>query len=134
MEQVLRETEIIPGQAVYPILSVTPEDFGLFLGTRLRVRLGRYKWSFKNHKYNQFYLDNLRCVQCHAKCTEVIFSIEGKNRSKKSPTVVFYCANERTRLTVDHIMPKSMGGEDYAHNYQTLCLDCNRLKGTSIRI
>lgn len=32
-------------------------------------------------------------------------------------------------LKIDHIIPKSEGGEDYYENYQLLCSKCNRLKG-----
>jgi 5-methylcytosine-specific restriction endonuclease McrA len=34
-------------------------------------------------------------------------------------------------LELDHITPKSAGGQPTVDNLQTLCRDCNRLKGTS---
>lgn len=34
-------------------------------------------------------------------------------------------------FTKDHIVPKSKGGKDSLSNYQTMCYDCNRLKGAS---
>ena len=36
-------------------------------------------------------------------------------------------------LTLDHIVPRSMGGPNNYDNYQTLCKDCNRKKGKRIR-
>ncbi len=36
---------------------------------------------------------------------------------------------EQRALEVDHIVPKSLGGEDAIHNYQALCYKCNANKG-----
>jgi ATP adenylyltransferase len=36
---------------------------------------------------------------------------------------------DKKALEVDHIMPKSYGGEDAIHNYQALCYSCNASKG-----
>ena len=38
------------------------------------------------------------------------------------------CGTERN-LTLDHIIPASMGGPAAFHNLQTLCQDCNIAKG-----
>jgi hypothetical protein len=50
----------------------------------------------------------------------------------KSPHFNFY-AEEDSKLvlmTKDHIKAKSVGGEDIASNYQTMCCVCNNLKGS----
>lgn len=40
--------------------------------------------------------------------------------------------SSRERLTVDHIYPVSLGGDDELNNLQTLCHSCNCKKGVSI--
>ena len=35
-------------------------------------------------------------------------------------------------LTLDHIVPGSLGGTDCVNNLQTLCRPCNGAKGTAI--
>ena len=35
----------------------------------------------------------------------------------------------RTFLSIDHIIPKAMGGTDALDNLQVLCEDCNLFKG-----
>ena len=35
-------------------------------------------------------------------------------------------------LTVDHIIPKALGGDNTNYNLQTLCLSCNRQKADTI--
>ena len=39
-----------------------------------------------------------------------------------------YCGNRRN-LTIDHILPKSRGGENTWQNIVTCCSSCNRMKG-----
>ncbi len=40
-----------------------------------------------------------------------------------------YCSRGDTTLTVDHIVPKSTGGEDTWENLVTACVECNNRKG-----
>jgi 5-methylcytosine-specific restriction endonuclease McrA len=40
-----------------------------------------------------------------------------------------YCGNERSGLTVDHVIPRSKGGASTWDNIVTCCAPCNRRKG-----
>jgi 5-methylcytosine-specific restriction endonuclease McrA len=40
-----------------------------------------------------------------------------------------YCGGERSNLTVDHVVPRSKGGESSWDNIVTCCAPCNRRKG-----
>ena len=51
--------------------------------------------------------------------------------------VAFYnghclCCGRLARLTVDHVIPIAKGGSDSIDNVQPLCINCNRLKQTTI--
>lgn len=37
-------------------------------------------------------------------------------------------------LTIDHVVPKCMGGKNALINYQTLCKKCNAEKGATIAV
>jgi diadenosine tetraphosphate (Ap4A) HIT family hydrolase/5-methylcytosine-specific restriction endonuclease McrA len=41
------------------------------------------------------------------------------------------CSHEERALEVDHIVPKSLGGEDSINNYQALCYSCNSSKNNN---
>ena len=40
-----------------------------------------------------------------------------------------YCGHEATGLTVDHVIPRSRGGESVWENIVASCAPCNRKKG-----
>jgi 5-methylcytosine-specific restriction endonuclease McrA len=40
-----------------------------------------------------------------------------------------YCGSHSTKLTLDHIIPRHMGGEHSWHNLITACARCNHKKG-----
>ena len=40
-----------------------------------------------------------------------------------------YCGSERSTLTVDHVIPRSKGGESSWDNIVACCAPCNRRKG-----
>ncbi len=40
-----------------------------------------------------------------------------------------YCGYSGEKLSIDHVVPRSRGGEDCWENVTTACLDCNILKG-----
>lgn len=42
------------------------------------------------------------------------------------------CGSQK-ELTLDHIVPKSIGGTNHKNNLQTLCKPCNQKKGDRIR-
>lgn len=37
----------------------------------------------------------------------------------------------RESLTIDHVLPRALGGVDHRSNYQTLCVSCNAAKGAT---
>lgn len=43
------------------------------------------------------------------------------------------CCDEEVRLTMDHVIPVSLGGVNHITNIQPLCLKCNSTKGNRIR-
>ncbi|MCF8240279.1 MAG: HNH endonuclease [Melioribacteraceae bacterium] len=52
-----------------------------------------------------------------------------KNIIKRDKFKCAYCGRGDLPLTVDHIIPKSRGGEDIWENLTAACLRCNNKKG-----
>ncbi len=40
-----------------------------------------------------------------------------------------YCGSKGSKLSIDHVIPRSRGGEDAWENVTTACLNCNVIKG-----
>lgn len=63
-----------------------------------------------------------------------------KELMKDSDGKCFYCKKQMKKgvwneqhdddMTVDHLIPKSQGGEDTKENLVICCRNCNRLRGT----
>ena len=49
---------------------------------------------------------------------------------KKYGNKCLRCKKEFKKLTVDHVIPISMGGTNYITNIQPLCRRCNSIKNT----
>ncbi len=52
-----------------------------------------------------------------------------KNILKRDGHKCAYCGRGDVTLTIDHIIPKSRGGEDTWENLAAACTKCNNLKG-----
>ncbi len=52
-----------------------------------------------------------------------------KNILRRDGYKCAYCGRSDLPLTIDHIVPKSKGGEDVWENMVTACLPCNNKKG-----
>lgn len=74
--------------------------------------------------------ENQNCVACGLKGTKMILE---RNPSDRSPHFNLYGEEdgELVMMTKDHVIPKSLGGQDRHSNYQTMCSICNGLKGSS---
>lgn len=67
------------------------------------------------------------CEYVHIPFKKVILS--RKNILRRDGHMCQYCG-ARAALTVDHIVPKSRGGEDSWENLITACIRCNNRKGS----
>ncbi len=66
-------------------------------------------------------------VYIHVPYKKIILS--RKNILRRDGHRCQYCSRGDTTLTVDHIVPKSTGGEDTWENLVTACVECNNRKG-----
>jgi len=63
----------------------------------------------KIYRFFIYYRDNFKCIYCGRSSIE-----------------------DGVKLEVDHVFPKSKGGENNMNNYITSCVDCNKNKSNII--
>lgn len=56
-------------------------------------------------------------------------SLTKKNITKRDSHQCQYCGKKTGVMTTDHIIPKSLGGDDSWKNLVCACLECNNRKG-----
>lgn len=83
----------------------------------------------------------LRTVSVHYSCPSIIrlstyvrvtfrrVELSRKNILRRDNARCQYCGKTNPPLTIDHIIPKSRGGEDTWENLITACMKCNNRKG-----
>lgn len=85
---------------------------------------------FSSLRMRNFREHGLKCVSCGI---EGIIFLKQKhtNKSKRWHLNLFAEAKykELVLMTRDHIIPSSKNGGDVLSNLQTMCTDCNRIKG-----
>lgn len=84
--------------------------------------------EFKDHHRLQvFYHKGCKCVQCGIEGTLLAVGIGRNSKHVDVYTDDFY------PLTVDHIIPRSLGGPDHIDNLQPMCCLCNWNKGNGLK-
>jgi 5-methylcytosine-specific restriction endonuclease McrA len=73
--------------------------------------------------------DGLFCKKC--KKVPEYFAL-GKDNRNRWHLDLYSFDNDHYMFTIDHIFPKSRGGENILENYQLLCKPCNELKSDKI--
>lgn len=93
-------------------------------------------FKVKNKKKYAFFLkEGLRCRCCGNIALFVRIEKEENCKSGFYHLVFYVCKdNEDVKLTIDHIVPKSLNGKNTEDNYQLLCEHCNMEKGNEIII
>lgn len=83
--------------------------------------------EFKTHaRMRVFYHKGCKCVECGIEGTQLAYGKDKHSVHLDVYTDDFY------PLTVDHIIPKSLGGSDDLDNLQPMCCLCNWKKGNGV--
>lgn len=106
------------------------------IGPHNKEYLGK-KIKMGSQRYELFKAKGVTCVKCGLKGE--YFALEKHKKSKFLLDTDKYHFNlygynekgEEVMLTKDHIIPRSKGGDNELHNYQTMCSICNWAKGNN---
>lgn len=69
------------------------------------------------------------CSSCGTEGTRLV-----KGIAKDGSEHWVVCTQDLIPLTVDHIIPKSLGGANEINNYQPMCAPCNFAKGNGLQV
>lgn len=76
---------------------------------------------------------NYKCNYCSAIALEFIILYNEKSKKFEYYINSINSNGEESRMTLDHIIPKSRNGKLNSSNCQVLCLKCNQKKGNKIK-
>jgi 5-methylcytosine-specific restriction endonuclease McrA len=107
-------------------LSLSPLELkisSIFLGDMSLDHLEKYK---DHRRLKVFYHKGTKCAFCSKKGVRLI-----KRMDNGSIHVDLYTA-DLTLMTVDHIIPKSFGGDMSLDNLRPMCMPCNSARQTNM--
>lgn len=84
-------------------------------------------------QYILFKTKGLKCVRCGCRANKCF--LETTFQQNNFANFHFYRIKEgkpELLFTIDHIIPKALGGKNEISNYQTMCHFCNKKKGSKI--
>lgn len=81
----------------------------------------------KHRRLQVFAKKGTACVRCGVEGVYLLASVDQGNGYH----VDLYTA-DFTLMTIDHILPKSRGGQSSLANYQPMCQHCNARKGNTL--
>lgn len=93
-----------------------------------RVKEKLKEWKKRNPEKISQYNNNRRALYKGKK--GIVSSVEWKNILDNYGNKCLCCGVENVVLTMDHVVPLSMGGEHKVDNIQPLCKKCNSSKHT----
>ena len=59
----------------------------------------------------------------------IVYRAAREEAIRRFGKVCLYCGSHSKRITVDHIIPRSLGGQDYVDNLAPCCRSCNEQRG-----
>jgi hypothetical protein len=95
------------------------------LGEEIQVWVKSYRVSTFKHQ-------PLTCVRCGAQATHFELQFFPEQTQAKYAYGLLPFSDNHEMLTVDHVVPRSMGGPSHSGNSQILCTSCNKRKDNDL--
>ena len=98
--------------------------------SRTNLQVDGFNVYRQSLRYATFYQKGTKCACCGKEGTYFKLEEDTGGRSRDTRRHFNLYAADGTLMTKDHILPKKLGGKDCVENMQTMCVDCNKNKGT----
>ena len=123
---------------IQEVLSLVPSKFKK---GRIMTKYENYLVNINSERYHTFKNSGTNCVKCGLPAAYFALEQSKGQKGVKSFHFNLYgidAGGKEVMFTKDHIVARSIGGEDHPNNYQTMCLTCNgkktNLKNVSIKV
>ena len=85
-------------------------------------------------RYTNFYMHGIACVKCGLRASYGAIERFNRNTDWHLNLYGIDAEGKEVLLTKDHIYPRSKGGVNEMHNFQTMCINCNEKKGITTNL
>lgn len=97
---------------------------------RTSIKVNGFDVYQQSLRYATFYQKGTKCACCGKEGTYFKLEEDKDGLNAKTRRHFNLYADDGTLMTKDHIRPKRLGGLDVVDNMQTMCVECNKAKGS----
>ena len=119
---------LVLNQSYEPLTICSPQRAIALIFLAKAEILETYKDRFLRTVNRKYALPSVIRLHQYVKMPFRSVEISRKNIIKRDGAKCQYCGT-KIQLTIDHVLPKSRGGEDTWDNLVTACIKCNNSKG-----
>lgn len=91
-----------------------------------------FKYDIRSRRLRLFKFKGISCIKCKKKAS--YFALEKLIKTERDYSLNLYINDEELGeilMTIDHKIPKSLGGNSSFSNLQPMCFICNQQKGNN---
>ena len=111
------------------LATLDTEEILKLIGTKRVATIEGFKVKIHTERLLVFKRSQI-CAKCGANKTVILLQVDEHGQPFLNP--VFIKNNRLVMMTMDHIVPKSLGGPTSYYNLQTMCFQCNVEKANKI--
>lgn len=102
--------------------------------SRTDIDVNGFKVYRESLRYATFYQKGTKCACCGKEGAYFKLEADENGEGFADRRHFNLYAEDGTLMTKDHIRPRKLGGKDVISNMQTMCVECNRAKGSKYSV
>jgi len=133
MNNLLNKKVLVLNSSYEPLMVINTKRAILLVLSKKVDILVNYS-EFLKSTYSVFHIPSVLLLKRYIRFNKKQITLSRKNLLKRDNKICQYCGDNDKNMTIDHIIPKVLGGQDTWENLVTACFKCNSKKGNKLLV